>query len=259
MWKFHRLSFDEILNNIFEQMEEYNAGFTFPTIASVTPYHPDNIRSILKEGHEIANHGFKHVRYEHLTDVMQYQEFQKSMDIFNKYNIPIHGFRAPYNNYNDTTINLVEEFGYNWDGGIGYRPEYRETHELFRFQFSDHRSSYWNIPLHRYSDDHLIDRYGLNADEMSRAIIPIIREMPQKGNVLMLDLHPIRIGQPEYSKVLGDLLYEAQAAGAWTPTVNEAVTYWDKHGKWPNNTTFCFLITGDIDNFVFFDYLRRLI
>jgi peptidoglycan/xylan/chitin deacetylase (PgdA/CDA1 family) len=258
MWKFHRLSFEEILNNIFEQMDEYDAGFTFPTIASVTPFHPDRIKSILHEGHEIANHGYKHVRYEHLSDAMQLQEFEKSMHIFDSLNIPIHGFRAPYNNYNKRTIQLVEEFGFNWDGGIGYKPEYRETNEPFKYNLDGKSTSFWSIPLHRYSDDHLIDRYGLNSQEMTRAILPIIQQMPKKGSVLMLDLHPIRIGQPNYSEVLGNLLQEAQSQGAWTPTVNEAVLYWEKHRKWPKNASFCFLITGDIDNFIFFDYLRRL-
>ena len=75
----------------------------------------------------------------------------------------------------------------------------------------------------------------------------------------MFDLHPIRIGQPEYVQCLRETAEFARGRGAWIPTPYEAVTYWNKHKKWKGDAKFCLLLTGDIDNWVFSDYLRRQI
>jgi len=258
MWRFHRTSFTQILSNIFEACDTYDAGFTFPTVASVTPYQPDNIRSILREGHEIANHGYKHVKYPFLTDRQQEVEFRKSVQIFKDLGIPIKGFRAPYNSYNETTIKLVEDFGFAWDGGVGYKPEYRKSHDMFYYQMENGTdTSFVSIPCHRYSDDLLIDRYLMDAKNMSKLLSAVIKQASKTQGVVMFDLHPIRIGQEKYVQVLHDLIAYAHELNGWIPTVNEAVSYWKDHSSWKHNTDFCLLLTGDIDNFVFYDYLRR--
>ena len=74
----------------------------------------------------------------------------------------------------------------------------------------------------------------------------------------MFDLHPIRIGQDQYAPILGDILERTIELGGWAPTITEGVQYWQKHEKWKGDAKFCLLLTGDIDNFVFLDYLRRL-
>jgi peptidoglycan/xylan/chitin deacetylase (PgdA/CDA1 family) len=259
MWKFHQTSFDELTTNIFDALDPSGAKFTFPTVASVMPYAPDIIKNILTEGHEIANHGYKHVKYSLLNDQQQDLEFKLSSDLFKEYRIPIHGFRAPYNNYNEHTIELVEQYGFNWDGGVGYRPEYQKGNEMFYYSFEKKSANFMSIPCHRYSDDLLIDNYHMVPEEMSKLLNEVVRRAATKGGVLMFDMHPIRIGQKKYAPVLRDLTETAHELGAWMPTVNEAVNYWKKHGSWPKGYDFCLLHTGDIDNFIFFDYFRRLI
>lgn len=259
MWNFHRTSFDDILYNIFEACDRHDAKFTFPTVASVTPYQPDNIASIINEGHEIANHGYKHVKYPFLSDKQQEVEFQLSVDIFNDLGIPIHGFRAPYNNYDEKTIELVERHGFEWDGGIGFRPEYRWNNEMFYYTMENgFETTFVSIPCHRYSDDLLIDHYHMDPNDIGKLLSAVIHKASKTGGVIMFDLHPIRIGQDKYAPILDTVLKTANDLNGWVPRVVEATRYWEKFGKWKGDRDFCLLLTGDIDNFVFYDYIRRL-
>ena len=85
-----------------------------------------------------------------------------------------------------------------------------------------------------------------------------IKEASEKGGVIMFDLHPIRIGQSKYVDALKDVVEYGKELNGWFPTVTEAVNYWSEHGSWKHDASFCCLLTGDIDNFSFFDYLQRL-
>lgn len=259
MWSFHRTSFDEILNNIFDSTDTYGAGFTFPTVASIATTKPEYIKQILKNNHEIASHGFKHIKYTFLSEKEQEKEFQLAADIFKKMGIKVKGFRPPYNNYNNITVKLVNTHGFEWDGGIGYQPQHRNKNHFFTTQLNGKHADFTCIPLNWKSDDVLIDRYQLNPRQISKTLSKEIGKIASIGGVIMFDLHPIRIGQKKYASVLKEILdFTAQQDG-WAPTVSEGVNYWKKFSKWKGDAKFCLLLTGDIDNFVFIDYLRRLI
>ncbi|MHA2170382.1 MAG: polysaccharide deacetylase family protein [Candidatus Kariarchaeaceae archaeon] len=258
MWNFHRTSFGDILNNIIDALHPYDAKFTFPTVASVALTRPQYIREILRHRHEVASHGYKHVKYPFLSPKEQDLEFQLAHNIFQKMNIPIRGFRAPYNNYNDETLHLVEKYGFDWDGGIGYRLENRERTGFFATKNGETQFSFTCIPLNRHTDDLLIDSYHLNNDQITKILNNEIRKVVKSGGVLMFDLHPIRIGQQQYVSVLSNIVDYAHQFDGWLPTVSDALDYWNKNKEWKHNAKFCLLLTGDIDNFTFFDYLRRL-
>jgi len=258
MAKFHRTPFVVLLKNIFEVMEEYQAKFTFPTVASTALKNPELVRMILKSPHEIASHGFKHVNYKYLSKREQEIDIERSRLAFRSMKIPIRGFRAPYNAYTDYTPKLLEKHHFLWDIGIGYAPKYREWKRFFRIHIDGRESSFVCIPLSKWSDDKMIDGYGLNNSQMVKILKKAIKQTVGEHGVIMFDLHPIRIGQPEYIDVLRQLLAYGTEMNGWFPTVTEAVNQWYKHGEWKHNASFCCLLTGDIDNFTFIDYLSRL-
>ncbi|MHA2249869.1 MAG: polysaccharide deacetylase family protein [Candidatus Kariarchaeaceae archaeon] len=253
------MSFSDILNNIFEQLDPFSSGFTFPTVASVANSKPEYVKSIVKNNHEIASHGYTHVKFSFLDRSTQQREFQLASESFQKLGIEIKGFRAPYNNYNDTTLEMVKQFGFLWDGGVGYQATNREKIHFFNPRIKGRKLDYTGIPLNWYTDDLLIDRYNLDSPQIIKALNQEIRRKAKTGGVLMFDLHPIRIGQDRYASILGEILETAIGLDGWAPTVSEGVQYWQKHQKWKGGAKFCLLLTGDIDNFVFLDYLRRLV
>ncbi len=259
MLKLHRTSFSTILNNMFNVLDEFNARFAFPTVAAIAKMNPDLVKLIEREGHEVASHGYNHVRYPTISAQARQQDLLLSLQVFKKMGVQITGFRAPYDNYTDDMPVLLEHAGLVWDGGFGFRPEYREMTHFFQMEVNGRKSSVTYIPLNVWSDDVMIDRKGMDPDNMSRVLKREIERVAPTGGVIMFDLHPIRMGQKKYVGCLRALVDRAQSLEAWCTTPTEAVKYWYTHKKWKSDSKFCLLLTGDIDNWVFSDYLRRIL
>jgi hypothetical protein len=104
----------------------------------------------------------------------------------------------------------------------------------------------------------MIDRERLSNRQMIKILCNTIKRTVEEHGIVMFDLHPIRIGQYKYLDVLGQMLAFGSELNGWFPTVTEAVNYWDTYREWKHGASFCCLLTGDIDNFGFTDYLLRL-
>ena len=115
------------------------------------------------------------------------------------------------------------------------------------------------IPLNIQSDDLLIDKFGMSPKEVTKTLNAEVSNAAKNNGVIMFDLHPIRMGQSDYVECIRDVTQHAKGLGAWCTTPTEAVKYWNTHGRWKSDSTFCLLLTGDIDNWVFSDYLRRVL
>ena len=259
MMKLHRTPFQTILHNMFTVLEEVDGRFAFPTIAAVAKMKPDLVKMIVDEGHEVASHGYNHVRYPTLTSQERERDLRLSLQVFKKLGIDVNGFRAPYDNYTDDMPELIEQTGLIWDGGFGYRAEHREKTHFFHADISEQKSRVTYIPLNIQSDDRLIDTMGLNPQEVTKTLNTEVSNAAKTNGVIMFDLHPIRMGQPEYVGCLRDVTQHALGLGAWCTTPTEAVKYWEAHRRWKGDSKFCLLLTGDIDNWVFSDYLRRIL
>jgi len=251
--------FSTLLRNIFDVMEQYEAKFTFPIVASVALKDQKCVRDILGSGHEIAVHGYKHIRYRYLSKQQQENDIKKSIKAFRELGIPGRGFRAPYNSYTEDTPRLIEKYGFLWDAGIGYNRKYREHTSFFRVSVNNHMSNFTCIPLNIWSDDKMIDSCGFNSHQIEKTLKRVIKLTSEKHGVVMFDLHPIRIGQHQYIDGLKQALAYGTKLNGWFPTVTEAVEKWRRNKEWKHNADFCCLFTGDIDNFTFIDYLQRLL
>ncbi len=259
MVRLHKTPFKELLTNIIETLDSFDAKFAFPTVAAVASMKPDLVKMLIDAGHEVASHGFNHVRYPQVTSQAREEDLRRSIATFRKMGIEVSGFRAPYDNYTDDMPALIDRLGLLWDGGFGYRPEHRELTHFFHVPIDGRPSRTTFIPLNVWSDDRMIDTLGMSPLQISRRLKHEVKIAAGHGGVIMFDLHPIRIGQPKYVGCLRDVVAYTQELGGWCPTPTEAIQYWNREKRWKNDATFCLLLTGDIDNWVFSDYLRRQI
>jgi len=258
MFRFHRTPFDQLLDRITKTLDMFDAKFTFPLVASIAKSHPKYVELLKSFPHEIAIHGYKHIKYQYLSPIQQEIEFRKAIQVFKNQKIPFEGFRAPYNNYSETTKRLIQKYGFKWDIGIGYNEIYRNIHGFFKISLEKgEESTYTCIPLNKWTDDLMVDEYGLSVKEIAKILVSQLQEARQAKGLVMFDLHPIRLGQEKIIPSLEMFLDRARKIGAWVPTVSEAVKYWNIHHQWKDNAPVCCLITGDIDNFTFWDYLGR--
>jgi peptidoglycan/xylan/chitin deacetylase (PgdA/CDA1 family) len=259
MFQLHRTSFSTILQNLYSVLEETNGRFAFPTVAGIARMRPELVREIIKEGHEVASHGFNHVRYNTISEQARRHDLFSSLNIFKEIGIEITGFRAPYDRYTNDMPALLEQTNIVWDGGWGFQADHREKTHFFHEDIDSQTSRVTYIPLNIWSDDYMIDRKGMGPDLVTRVLKRELTNVAPTGGVIMFDLHPIRMGQERFVGCLKDLIEHAQELGAWCTTPTEAVTYWNIHKKWKSDSKFCLLLTGDIDNWVFADYMRRIL
>jgi peptidoglycan/xylan/chitin deacetylase (PgdA/CDA1 family) len=259
MMKLHRTPFQQILRNMFEALEEGEGKFAFPTIAAIAKMKPELVREIVREGHEVASHGYNHVRYPTLSAKARETDLALSLQTYRNLGLEVKGFRAPYDNYTKDMPALLEKYRLVWDGGFGYQTEYREKTHFFRVDFNGQPSSVTFIPLNIWSDDLMIDRHGMKPETVTKTLKDVITRAASQKGVIMFDLHPIRMGQPEFVGCLREICIHANSLGAWCTTPSEAVKYWNTYQRWKSDSSFCLLLTGDIDNWLFSDYLRRVI
>jgi peptidoglycan/xylan/chitin deacetylase (PgdA/CDA1 family) len=258
MYRFHATPFDDIMYQMFDVLDKYNSRFTFPLTASSGSHHPDMVEILKSSGNEIAIHGFKHIRYDFNTPQTQKNDLELAIKTFNELKVPYKGHRTPYNQYTSYTERLVEQKGFTWDGGIGYRKENQERTEMFKHILPNGKeSSFVCIPLSIWSDDYMIDYLNFNPRQIAQKLIQTTKRAKEHQGVAMFDLHPVRIGQKNYLASVEATLDFCRKNDIWVPNVSEAVEYWWKHKKWKGDTNGCCLLTGDIDNFTFWDYLRR--
>jgi peptidoglycan/xylan/chitin deacetylase (PgdA/CDA1 family) len=244
---------------MFEALDTAGGKFAFPTIAAVARMRPELVKEIIKEGHEVASHGYNHVRYPTLNPKQREIDFVLSRQVFKKLGINVKGFRAPYDNYTPDMPAMLEKYGLIWDGGFGYQREHREKTHFFHVDLDGIPSSITYIPLNIWSDDLMIDTKGMGPEEVTKILKKTVFNASKTRGVIMFDLHPIRMGQAKFAPCLREVVEYAHEIGAWCPTPSDAVVYWNKHKKWKSDSTFCLLLTGDIDNWVFSDYLRRVL
>lgn len=257
MFRFHQTRFETIIENILEVVGKHGAAFTFPIVASVAGQKPELLRKIMEAKCEIAVHGYNHVKYSLISAQRQEADLRHAVESFRRLGIEAKGFRAPYNAYNEHTPEIIERLGFSWDGGLGYKVENRTKTDFFRLQSGGRELNFACAPLNELSDDLMIDEKGYSPEEMMSLLNGKLDWIRGVGGLIMFDLHPIRIGQPEYIEVLDGLLKYGNGIGGWFPTVSEALRVRSSGRGW-NGHEFCCLLTGDVDNFYFRDYLRRL-
>jgi peptidoglycan/xylan/chitin deacetylase (PgdA/CDA1 family) len=257
MYRFHRTPFEKIIDNILRVMEFHDASFTFPTVASTGSQKPGLLKKIIDQNCEIAVHGYQHVKYSLISIDEQENDLTRALRTYKRLGIPIKGFRAPYNSYGAKTPELIEKYGFKWDAGIGYLEENRQKTAFFKLIQHSRELNFVCIPLNRLSDDLMIDELHYSPDEMVKRLCHAMDIAKESQGVIMFDLHPIRIGQPEYVGVLDRIVSYGKKIGGCFPTVSQAIELWGSRGNW-NGHEFCCLLTGDVDNFYFRDYLRRL-
>ena len=89
MFRFHSVPFSTLLSNIFNVLEPHQAKFTFPITASIAVTDIELTRTIVRRGHEVAVHGFKHIKYAHITESQQAKDIKSAVDTFKEKKISV--------------------------------------------------------------------------------------------------------------------------------------------------------------------------
>ena len=148
---------------VLDLLSEKKSKATFFVLGDVAKYHPDLIRQIDLEGHEIGSHGFNHVfiykqtREEFRTDLSYSVNFLS--DLIGK---KIISYRAPYFSITKESLwafNILAEEGIEIDSSIfpvinhrygipnNMRLPYRLPNGIWEFPITTYRTFLGNIPF----------------------------------------------------------------------------------------------------------------
>ena len=255
-----------------EIIENYDAKATFPIAARTLEKHGDFIKSVYNKRIEFAIHGYSHVDYSKLSAREQNEELKKAVEIFEMFGIKPYGFRGPYLQANDDTLNALKEHGLLYDSSPSihwnvlpkeilkrnahsydlalklYEPADAETSFLPYL-----RSSILRIPVSLPDDEMLIDRLNIKSQKILGKIWSmILKRTNEREGVFILQLHPERL--PFALEALKMLIEEANENSVWITSLKDLAMQWLKNGKIPDNYKSVMCITGDIDIMSLWDY-----
>lgn len=128
-------------HRVLRLFNAYGVRATFFTLGWVAERHPELVRHIVSEGHELACHGYSHMRVTQQTQ----QEFRSDVERAKKLledisGIPVKGYRAPSYSIGEKTfwaLEILDRLGFEYSSSI-----YPVKHDLYgmpdapRFAFS---------------------------------------------------------------------------------------------------------------------------
>ena len=165
----------EMTTPLLNLLDTYKTRATFFVLGSVAEMYPELIEDIFERGHEIASHGYSHIKLHDLGKNNFENEISKSKKLLEKITgNKIKGFRAPtFSVDNDTiwALEILKKYNFVYDSSV--------------FPVRTHLYGVHNAPLHPYipslsdlavidnSNRHYLIEVPLTVYKLGFAKIPI--------------------------------------------------------------------------------------
>ncbi|OQW67546.1 MAG: polysaccharide deacetylase [Nitrospira sp. ST-bin5] len=187
---------------------------TFFILGWVAERHPDLVKSLAAQGHEVASHGYGH----ELVTTQSPERFRQDVRMAKKIledliGSPVVGYRAPSFSITSETewaLSILVEEGYQYDSSVYdrfHRTE-KETRPGEMFQFCTSAGAIWEVPPSTYKAlGFQIPVAGggyfrLFPYAVSRALL---QRLESQGSTLVMYLHPWEI-DPQQPRMNGSWL-----------------------------------------------------
>jgi peptidoglycan/xylan/chitin deacetylase (PgdA/CDA1 family) len=192
-------------------LAEHDLPATFFVPGHTIESFPAETASILEAGHEVAHHSYAHMDPPSQTAEEERADMERAWQALERIGVTPLGFRAPSAELSESTLGLVEDFGFLYDSSLmtdDYRP--------FRPRIGDRvargeplvrgrEAAFWELPLSFELDDWV--HFQFNFDpyrkggatpgdvlEIWRAELDWMHEHVD-GGVLTVTMHPQVIGR----------------------------------------------------------------
>ncbi|MER8454167.1 polysaccharide deacetylase [Mesorhizobium sp. M1428] len=227
---------------ILDLFDQAGIKSTFFTPAHTIDTFPKISKRICDEGHEIGHHGYYH---ENPTLISRETE-KRLMDLaFKTYQSvlglrPV-GYRSPYWDYSESTLDLIEEAGFKYDSSlmardlVPYRPQ-RWQVRWEKGNVAGAASNVLEIPVSWYLDDFPPLAYT-GANETMGDTDTVLRRWKdifdycyhnQPNGIYAMALHPQIIGQAHHMIMLERLIeYFKSHEGVWFATCEAIAACWE--------------------------------
>ncbi len=183
--------------------KEMQATFFVP--GRVAEHHPDEVRRIVGEGHEVGVHGYTHRSPSELTRAEEESELAKALDVLRGLGADPVGYRSPSWDFSESTLDLLAAAGLTYSSNMmdDIRPYVHEGHDIVE------------LPVHWMLDDAPHFWFdGADAWNKKIATTSEVRQIWQEeflgihalGGLTVLTTHPQIIGRPSRLRMLDEFL-----------------------------------------------------
>jgi hypothetical protein len=249
---FSSKKFQRILKKYCSLTQELGCKPTFSLTAVILKRHPELIREIRKYEVEFAIHGYIHTDH----GVMSYQEqkkhFSKAIDVFNRFEIPFTGFRAPFLRVNDHTFQAITDLGFPYDSSNSVNWEVIDRAEFTKEALREYQrvldyyscpmakktlalprmiNNFIEIPVSMPDDEIMMERLGLtDHEEMTKIWSAVLKDSYASGELFTIQLHPERISY--YEKTLTSIINDSKkySPPVWLATLGDISNWWRERG-----------------------------
>lgn len=118
----YSLNYKSIIEGIpplIDILNKYNIKATFFITGDVLERYPNQFKKLMREGHEIALHGYRHKRFDILSNVKKQEDIKKSINLYKKiFKKNPTGFRAPQHSIDDETLKILKINNIQYDSSL---------------------------------------------------------------------------------------------------------------------------------------------
>jgi peptidoglycan/xylan/chitin deacetylase (PgdA/CDA1 family) len=199
---------------ILRLLERYGIPATFfmPAVSALA--HPEEARTYVDAGHEIAAHGWIHERTTLLPPADERVLTERSLDTLERIcGVRPIGIRTPSWDFSPSTLSIIKDLGLTYDSSL------MADDEPYEILANGEPTGLVEIPVDWIRDDapyFVMDRFGSARPYTApREVLEIWRDefdlARAEGGMFQLTLHPHVIGHRSRMRVLDELLSHVTA------------------------------------------------
>ena len=246
---FQLTTMEDLINNMNSVLEQNDSYMTYFIASYLLEDHPERVAIFKNSKHLGLPHGYKHFNLRECSENLALREIVKAKEIFEDSGLESWCFRAPY------TVNIFSNLGKNKFYQVLHEIGYNCSSSTFQ------GSPPWKPINHKIPefaigkpiDDQIIDKLGIwDVKIIAKKFIRSI--LNNKGSLIIFDMHPIRMGQKSFLPALDAICkFANKDPNSILIDFKTAVNSYEED---QNENFIC--ITGDIDTWTYFDYIKRL-
>ncbi len=221
------------LPRILKLLERYAipASFYIPAVSALL--HPDDVRRIAREGHEVGLHGWIHERNSNLAEADERQLTQRAAAVLEQLaGKPPVGLRTASWDFSDATLQIIRDMHLVYDSSL------MGDDEPYELMEDGEPTGIVELPVEWIKDDYPyfgMDRLSTVRPHTAPSLVGEIwrREFDGahvEGGLFLLTMHPHIIGHRSRMSVLEELIQHMRSrAGVWFATHEAVARYVKAH------------------------------
>lgn len=211
---------------ILELLGRHQIPATFFVPGYTAEHHPGLVDTLLEAGHEIAHHGYLHLRSDKVSAQAQADEIERGLEVFERLGVPRpRGYRSTSWELTPETLELLLKYDFAYDSSCmgDDRPYLEKWGDLEILE----------IPVHWSLDDW--PRFGWNIDsggnvadpeELRRTWIAEFESARAERRHTSFTMHPEVIGRPYRLAQVAEVVEHMAAAGTvWFARMDEVADH----------------------------------